>query len=78
VCQRYGVERVNMERNQEVATAGCSERGAAMAAARTLYPLAPLCLTSGSGPSGRVPSWMEADAAEADAPITVWWDYPPS
>jgi hypothetical protein len=66
-----------MERNQEAATAGGSERGAALAA-RALYPLAPLWLTPGSGPSGRVPAWMEADAAEADAPITVWWDYPPS
>jgi hypothetical protein len=46
--------------------------------ARTVYPLAPLYVTSTSTPNGRMPAWMEPGPDGQDAPITVWWDYPPS
>ena len=44
--------------------------------APTLYPLATLHMASDTA-NGRVPAWMAA-AAGMDAPIAVWWDYPPS
>ena len=27
--------------------------------------------------SEQVPAWMAADLVGRDAPISVWWDYPP-
>src|ERR1700744_1153592 len=45
--------------------------------ARALYPLTPLHKVSASEPYARMPPWMEADPTDTDAPISVWWDYPP-
>jgi len=65
-----------MEHKKEMVSAGISARGTAMVA-RTLYLVAPPSVTSASAANGRVPSWMEPNSAEQDAPISVWWDYPP-
>lgn len=66
-----------MECEQEMVTAGRSDRGTTVVR-RALYPLAPLRVVSISSEEGRVPSWMEPDPAWAAAVISVWWDYPPS
>jgi hypothetical protein len=66
-----------MEHEQEAVTAGSSHRGNAVVT-RALYPLAPLHTVCESEPYARMPPWMEADPADTDAPISVWWDYPPS
>ncbi len=66
-----------MKREQEVITMGSSEYVPAMVAP-TLYPLATLRMASDSATNGRMPAWMAASAVEADAQISVWWDYPPS
>jgi len=58
-------------------SAGSSDRRAAVVK-RTLYLVAPPSVTSDSTANGRMPSWMEPDCAEQNAPISVWWDYPPS
>jgi hypothetical protein len=65
-----------MKREQEVVTAAGSGSVPAMVAP-TLYPLATLHMASDFTTQGRVPAWMAA-AAGMDAPIAVWWDYPPS
>ena len=65
-----------MEHEKQMVSAGSSDRGIAMVA-RTLYLVAPPPVTSASAANGRVPSWMEPDCAGQDAPISVWWDYPP-
>ena len=66
-----------MECEQEMITAGRPDRGSAVVG-RALYPLAPLRVVWISSEEGRVPSWMEPDAAWAGAVISVWWDYYPS
>jgi hypothetical protein len=66
-----------MEREREVGTAGHSGHGAGVAG-RTLYPLPPLRLISTPAENDREPFWIDADLGERDAPISVWWDYPPA
>jgi hypothetical protein len=65
-----------MEHEKEMVSTGSSDHGTAMVV-RTLYPPAPSCVTSASAANGP-PSWMEPDTDGQDAPISVWWDYPPS
>jgi hypothetical protein len=66
-----------MEREREVGMVGHSGHGAGVAG-RTLYPLSPLRLISTPAASEREPFWIDADLAGRDAPISVWWDYPPA
>jgi hypothetical protein len=66
-----------MECEKEVGTVGNSGHGAAMAG-RTLYPLPPLRLVPAPAANEREPSWIDADLADRDALISVWWDYYPS
>ena len=65
-----------MKRDQDVITAVSAGCVPAMVAP-TLYPLATLHMAPDSTTDGRVPAWMAA-AAGMDAPIAVWWGYPPS
>jgi len=57
-----------MECEQEQVEGSSSEHAGALA----------LYITSTSLVNGRVPQWMEMDPAGPQAPISVWWDYPPS
>jgi hypothetical protein len=65
-----------MKHDQEVVTARGVGRVPTMVAP-TLYPLETLHMAPDATTNGRVPAWMAA-AAGMDAPIAVWWDYPPS
>jgi hypothetical protein len=66
-----------MEHKKELDLARNSDLGTAVVA-RALYLVVPPSVTSDLATNGRVPSWMESDSAGQDAPITVWWDYPPN
>ena len=66
-----------MEHNKEQVLARKSPPGTAVVA-RALYLVVPPSGTSGLAANGRIPSWMESDSAGRDAPISVWWEYPPS
>ena len=65
-----------MEHEKKMVSVGSSRRETAIVA-RTLYLVAPPSVTSASTAYGPVPSWMEPDSGGQDAPISVWWDYPP-
>jgi hypothetical protein len=65
-----------MERENEVGAAGNPVHGPGVPG-RTLYPLKLLRLTSASAANEQEPSWIDVDLAGSDAPISVWWDYPP-
>ena len=43
----------------------------------SLHPVVIRPLSSEAAANEQGPSWIEADPAERDAPISVWWDYPP-
>jgi hypothetical protein len=66
-----------MEHEKELVLARNSDRGTAVVA-RALYLVVSPPVKSDLAPNGRVPSWMESESAERDAPITVWWEYPPN
>jgi hypothetical protein len=66
-----------MEHKKELVLARNSPPGTA-AVARALYLVPSPSVTSDLAVNGRVPSWMEADSAGQDAPISVWWEYPPT
>ena len=66
-----------MEHKKELVLAINSDPGTAVAA-RALYLVVPPSVTPDLATNGRVPSWMESDSAAPDAPITVWWEYPPN
>jgi hypothetical protein len=57
-----------MESEIEVRTAGHSR-------SQHSPPLLRLLLIPDS--SEQVPAWIAADLVGRDAPISVWWDYPP-
>ena len=46
-------------------------------AERTPDPPMVRCLPA-TAASGQAPLWVEADPAGREAPISVWWDYPPA
>jgi hypothetical protein len=65
-----------MESETEVRTAGHSSHGEGMAGrSQHSPPLLRLLLIPDS--SEQVPAWIAADLVGRDAPISVWWDYPP-
>lgn len=45
---------------------------------RAMHPLVMWSLPSTRSVKGQQRSWTEADPAGRDAPISVWWDHPPS
>jgi hypothetical protein len=53
------------------------EKEVGMAAVRNLYPPLTLCLTPTAAANGQEPAWIEAEPAERDASISVWWDHLP-
>jgi hypothetical protein len=65
-----------MERKIELGTVGHPSHGQGMADRRQHSP--PLLrLEIIPEASEQVPAWMAADLVGRDAPISVWWDYPP-
>lgn len=66
-----------MEQKRELVLARDSDPRTGVVA-RALYLVVPPPVTSDLSTNGRVPSWMKSDSAEQDAPITVWWEYPPN
>ena len=77
LCPRCRLRRSNMIREKGMDIPGNSHCGPAKTR-RTLHPLVTLCLPPGTAANGQKPSSGEGEAAGRDAPITVWWDYPPS
>lgn len=65
-----------MAREEEVVTAGNSDCGPAMVE-RSPATLMVRRLPS-TAASGQEPPWVEADPVGWDAPISLWWDYPPA
>lgn len=66
-----------MVRDEEVAMAGASDRGAGMAG-RTVRPLVLRRLPSNAAANEQQPSWTEAEPEMREPLISVWWDHPPS
>ena len=62
---------------EDEVTAGNKDCGPGMAR-RGLHPRVKECLPSTEGTNAQEPAWFEADCLERDAPISVWWDHPPS
>jgi hypothetical protein len=54
-----------------------NSNGDAGATRRPLHPLVLLCLPSIAAANGPQQLRPGADPARRDAPISVWWDYPP-
>jgi hypothetical protein len=66
-----------MEHRKEPVSARNPDRETAVVA-RALYLVVSPPVNSDLATNGRVPSWMKSESAEQDAPITVWWEYPPN